>query len=80
MVFSKRGCAKDADGPITYRPVQKTQTGSDPTASTETETVAGAMAPRGRFLGYLLGGAMGHALGAAVEFESRAAILETSGP
>jgi hypothetical protein len=28
MVFSKRGCAKDTDGPITYRPVQKTQTGS----------------------------------------------------
>jgi glycerol uptake facilitator-like aquaporin len=28
MVFSKRLSAKDTDGPITYRPVQKTQTRS----------------------------------------------------
>jgi len=28
MGFSGRGCAKDTDGPSTYRPVQKTRTGS----------------------------------------------------
>ena len=28
MVFSRRGSAKDTDAPITYRPVQKTKTGS----------------------------------------------------
>jgi ADP-ribosylglycohydrolase len=50
------------------------------TVSTETETVTGAIASRDRFLGCLLGGAVGDALGAAVEFESRAAILETFGP
>ena len=49
-------------------------------ASTEPQTNSGAIASRDRFLGCLLGGAVGEALGAAVEFESRAAILETFGP
>lgn len=52
----------------------------DSTASTEPQTTTGAVASRDRFLGCLLGGAVGDALGAAVEFESRAAILETFGP
>ena len=52
----------------------------DLTAGRETETVTGAIAPRDRFLGCLLGGAVGDALGAAVEFQSRAAIRETFGP
>jgi ADP-ribosylglycohydrolase len=52
----------------------------DSTVSTETQTTTGAIAPRDRFLGCLLGGAVGDALGAAVEFKSRAAILETFGP
>ena len=39
-----------------------------------------AIVPRDRFVGCLLGGAVGDALGAAVEFSSRAAILETFGP
>ena len=52
----------------------------DSTASTEPQTTTGAVASRERFLGCLLGGAVGDALGAAVEFESRAAILETFGP
>ena len=52
----------------------------DLSASRETETLTGAIAQRGRFLGCLLGGAVGDALGAAVEFESRPAILEIFGP
>ena len=52
----------------------------DSTASTEPQTTNGAVASRDRFLGCLLGGAVGDALGAAVEFESRAEILETFGP
>jgi len=52
----------------------------DSTASGEPETTNGAVTSRERFLGCLLGGAVGDALGAAVEFESRAAILETFGP
>ena len=52
----------------------------DSTASTEPQTINGAVASRDRFLGCLLGGAVGDALGAAVEFESRAAILETFAP
>jgi len=52
----------------------------DSTASTEPQTINGAVASRDRFLGCLLGGAVGDALGAAVEFSSRAAILETFGP
>ena len=52
----------------------------DSTASGEPETTNGAVTSRDRFLGCLLGGAVGDALGAAVEFQSRAAILETFGP
>ena len=52
----------------------------DSTASREPETTNGAVTSRDRFLGCLLGGAVGDALGAAVEFQSRAAILETFGP
>jgi ADP-ribosylglycohydrolase len=52
----------------------------DSTVGTGAQTTTGAVAPRDRFLGCLLGGAVGDALGAAVEFKSRAAILETFGP
>ncbi len=52
----------------------------DSTASTEPQATNGAVTSRDRFFGCLLGGAVGDALGAAVEFESRAAIRETFGP
>ena len=52
----------------------------DATASAQTHTNIEAVAPRDRFLGCLLGGAVGDALGAAVEFKSRAATLEIFGP
>jgi len=52
----------------------------DSTASTESQTNSGAVTSRERFLGCLLGGAVADALGAAVEFESRAAILESFRP
>jgi ADP-ribosylglycohydrolase len=46
----------------------------------QADTDTGPIAPRDRFLGCLLGGAVGDALGAPVEFKSRAAILEAFGP
>jgi ADP-ribosyl-[dinitrogen reductase] hydrolase len=52
----------------------------DFTAGAQTKTVTAAVATRDRFRGCLLGGAVGDALGAAVEFKSRAAILEIFGP
>lgn len=52
----------------------------DSTARTETPMTASARVPRERFLGCLLGGAVGDALGAAVEFDRRSQILETFGP
>ena len=48
-----------------------------PEGPTDGDTPVGT---RDRFLGCLLGGAVGDALGAAVEFKSRAEILEAFGP
>jgi ADP-ribosylglycohydrolase len=52
----------------------------DSTGSRETRATIRAVAPRDRFLGCLLGGALGDAPGAAVEFKSRAQILAAFGP
>ena len=52
----------------------------DQSKSKPTEVRAKPIAPRDRFVGCLLGGAVGDALGAPVEFMSRAAILRQFGP
>jgi len=50
MVFSKRLSAKDTDGPITYRPVQKTQTRSvTPTGYRGNQVKIGIEASKDRF-------------------------------